>query len=296
MSAPDPQPLTTYLELRASRADGEEEGGLSHKAGGLFLLHVLEVAAHGEPRGGITLVHDAGDHGGRYLEAARAWAKRGWAVALPDMRGHGRSEGERGHSAGMPEVLRDLDHVQQHLAYRLPTAPRVLVGQGLGALYCLMHALERPGEAAALVLLAPRLAPAFAAPAAGGWKRLFQTPGPTSPCLVGNDPLALTSDAAEQAAWRADTLVHDAISVHAAARASESARGALARVGELAVPTLLLHGSADTLADPALSRTLAAPRLEMRMLEGLRHDLLHERTRAELFETIATWLASAIGV
>jgi acylglycerol lipase len=295
MGASEPEPLTTYLELRASRPDGEEADGLSHKAGGLVLLHVLEVAARGEPRGGITLVHDAGDHGGRYLDAARAWAKAGWAVALPDMRGHGRSEGERGHSAGIREVLRDLDQVQQHLAYRLPTAPRVLVGQGLGALYCLVHALDRPGDTAALVLLAPRLAPRFAPPAAAGWKRLFGKPAPTAACPVGNDPAALTSDAAEQAAWRGDPLVHDTISARAAEQAAEAARGALPRVAGLALPVLVLHGGEDTLADPALSRSLAAPRLEVRLLEGRRHDLLHERGREELCAEISDWIGRALG-
>src|SRR5688572_25682307 len=136
-----PQPLATYLELRQSTPDGEEGAGLSHKGGGLVLLHVQELASHGEPRGGLTIVHDAGDHGGRYLDAARTFAAAGWAVALPDLRGHGKSEGERGHSAGIQEVLRDLDAVQDHLAYRLPIAPKALVGCGLGALYALRYAL-----------------------------------------------------------------------------------------------------------------------------------------------------------
>ena len=70
-----PEPLTTYLELRESTAEGDEGAGLSHKAGGLVLLHVLEIAAHGEPRGGVTILHDAGDHGGRYVEAANALAR-----------------------------------------------------------------------------------------------------------------------------------------------------------------------------------------------------------------------------
>ena len=59
------QAFATYLELRASTDDGREAAGLSHSSEGLVLLHVLEVAAHGEPRGSVTVVHDAGGHGGR---------------------------------------------------------------------------------------------------------------------------------------------------------------------------------------------------------------------------------------
>src|SRR5687768_2513018 len=131
------EPYVTYLELRESTAAGDAGAGLSHSSSGLVLLHVLELAAYGEPRGAVTIVHDAGEHGGRYLALARALAGAGWAIALPDLRGHGRSEGERGHCAGINEVVRDLGDVQDHLAYRQPDAPKVLVGQGLGALWCL---------------------------------------------------------------------------------------------------------------------------------------------------------------
>src|SRR5689334_25446616 len=85
------EPFVTYLELRESAPDGSLGAGLSHKSKGLVLLHVLELAAYGEPRGAVTFVHDAGDHGGRYLGLARVLAGDGWSVALPDLRGHGRS-------------------------------------------------------------------------------------------------------------------------------------------------------------------------------------------------------------
>src|SRR6185295_3201964 len=113
MSSTDP--FVTYLELRESTAEGEAGAGPSHKSEGLVLLHVLELAAYGEPRGAITFVHDAGDHGGRYLSLARARASDGWSVALPDLRGHGKSEGERGHTNGIAEVVRDIGDVQDHL-------------------------------------------------------------------------------------------------------------------------------------------------------------------------------------
>lgn len=56
------------------------------------------------------------------------------------------------------------------LAYRLPDAPKVLVGrgQGLGALQALTFALEKPGDLAALVLLAPRWRPGLRDPQTGG--------------------------------------------------------------------------------------------------------------------------------
>ena len=137
--------FATYLELRESDEKGEASAGLSHTSEGLVLFHVLELAARGEPRGILTIVHDAGEHGGRSLDLAGVLAEEGWAVALPDLRGHGKSEGQRGHSAGRKEVVRDLDEVFQHLAYRLVGAPKTLIGIGSGALHGLALCADRPG-------------------------------------------------------------------------------------------------------------------------------------------------------
>jgi alpha-beta hydrolase superfamily lysophospholipase len=293
---PNPEPTSTYLELRESTAEGQEAAGLSHTPGGMFLLHVQEVAAYGEPKGGVTLVHDAGDHGGRYLDAAGVLAEAGWAVALPDLRGHGKSEGERGHSAGLSEVVRDLDEVQQHLAYRLPIAPKVLVGQGLGGLYALTYALEKPGAISALVLLSPRLAPSFELPAAaGGLLKMFKKSAPTDAGQIGLDPAQLTTDAAQQAAWKSDELTHDVITRRAAEQAAEAGRTLPARIGEVGVPVLVLHGANDRVADPAASEALAGPNVEVRLKEGRAHDLLHEAGAATIAEEVRDWVASHVG-
>lgn len=289
------EPLTTYLELRESGADGSEGSGLSHTSKGLVLLHVLELAAWGEPAGGITLVHDAGDHGARYLATARLFAEQHWAVALPDLRGHGRSEGLRGHSNGLREVLRDLQSVQDHLAYRLPDAPKVLMGQGLGALYALSFALEKPEQLAALVLLAPRWRPSFDVPKpSGGLMKLFKKPSPTDAGKVGNQPQLLTSSDAERHAWEGDSLVHDVITLRAAEEAVRIAERCRAAARELQVPTLLVHGDKDAVSALEDSRAFAGPRVELRVAEGMAHDLLHERGSEQLAAGVCTWLTGRL--
>ena len=223
------EPFVTYLELRESTPDGEQAAGLSHSSSGLVLLHVLELAASGEPRGAVTLVHEAGEHGGRYLEFARTLAASGWAVALPDLRGHGRSEGARGHSNGVKEILRDLGDVQDHLAYRQPEAPKVLLGFGLGALWALAYACEKPESVAALVLVAPRLAPKFELPAKpSGLFKSFKKLVPDAPGKLG---FGVASDPA-------DPLRHDVITLRAGEQALEAAAKYAPRLSQLSMPVL----------------------------------------------------------
>jgi len=210
------------------------------------------------------------------------------------MRGHGKSEGARGHSAGAKEIVRDLDAVQQHLSYRLPIAPKALIGQGLGAIYALHYALEKPGQVSALVLLAPRWDPKFEVPQVGGLMKLFKKAEPTSAGRVGVTAGELTSDVGQQAAWRSDPAVHDVITLRAATQVAEMAAGCAERIGRVGAPVLILHGAADTLADSGASKTKASSSVEVEILPGQKHDLLHETGAAATLARIADWLAAHV--
>ncbi len=290
-----PQAYVTNLELRESNPDGTEGAGLSHTSKGLFLLHVLELASYGEPRGGATLLHDAGDHGARYEDFAHVLAQDGWAVALPDLRGHGRSEGERGHSFGFREVERDVDAILDHLAYRMPEGPQILIGQGLGGLQALAYGIERPGRVAALVLLSPLLEPRFQAPEKkGGLKGMFQKLGPKSPGALAWTPEMRTSEPKEQANLARDSAVHDAITLRGIEAFHEALQRVASGLDRLSVPVLVLHGANDPIASPEKSRGLARAGIEVRLVEGVQHDLLHERGAGERMQEIRTWIDARV--
>ena len=284
--------LLTNLELRESTETGEEASGLSHASmEGMFLLQVNELAAAGQPRGAVTIVHDIGDHGGRYQDFARKFAAAGWAVALPDMRGHGGSEGDRGHSAGIREVVRDLAEIQNHLAYRMPDAPKILVGQGLGAVQCLTFALEQPGVVEAVVLVAPLHEPKFALPEpASGLKKFFKKVGPRSPGAIGYQPDQLTADANQAQAWSGDSLVHDVVTLRAGEQAAEAAKTYLPRVGEAGIPVLVVHGSADPIASAQASRALASSSVDVEIVDGARHHPLQDVSADATMQRILDWI------
>ncbi len=285
------EPFVTYLELRESTPEGDVGAGLSHTSKGLVLLHVLELAADGEPRGAVTFVHDAGDYGGRYMPLARGLAAAGFAVALPDLRGHGRSEGERGHTNGIKEIVRDLGDVQDHLAYRQPDAPKVLVGQGLGALWCLAYACEKPDGVSALVLASPLLSPRFELPErAGGIAKLWKKVGPTSPGRTGWNAEQRTSDPAAARAMVGDEDVHGIVTLRAGEEALEAAKRYVPRIAALPMPVLVLAGAADEIAPPSEARQLKSARVDVLEFEGARHDLFHERKSAEIVASVTRWL------
>ena len=50
------------------------------------------------PKAVVVLVHGHGEHVGRYDHVGEAFTKAGYALTAFDLRGHGRSDGPRGHT------------------------------------------------------------------------------------------------------------------------------------------------------------------------------------------------------
>lgn len=286
--------ILTNLELRESTETGDVAEGLSHSSmKGMFLLEVLELAASGEPRGAATIVHDAGDHGGRYKALAAELASDGWAIALPSLRGHGGTEGDRGHSAGLLEVVRDLEEIQNHLAYRMPDSPKLLIGQGLGALYSAVFALERPGVVQALVLLNPLHEPRFQEPEAPrGLKKLFNKVTPRSAGSIGWTADDLSQDQAAANDYLADAQTHDVITLRAIDQAREAA-SSLSRLAQTNIPILIIQSSDDPLSDAARSAALAGGNVDVESVEG-RHFPLMGGSAAAVQAKIRAWIDEKI--
>lgn len=302
MSTPDF--LLTNLELRASNPDGTEGEGLSHKTGGiggagLVLVRALELAptpdklVDGEPVGAVIVVHDIGDHGGRYEGLATSLADAGWMVTLPDLRGHGGSEGERGHVPGLPEPVRDVHSMREHVAYRMPDAKSVVVGVGAGALYAMAYAKAHADEVNALVLVAPLLAPSFDLPKKkGGLMGMLKKVGPTSPGTIGWTADQLCADPAAQAAWSADPARGDVVTLGAGEALAAAVTEAPAGYADLGKPTLVLAGSDDPIAPAADAEALAARiGATYRCFEGRRHDLLRDAGGDEVVAAILEWMS-----
>lgn len=282
----------TNLELRESTETGEVASGLSHESmKGMVLLTVLELAARGEPKGAVTVLHDAGDAGERYKALATDLAEKGWAVALPDLRGHGRTEGERGHSNGLREVCRDVQEIQDHLAYRMPHEPKVLVGVGLGANYAAAYAVEHPGILAGLVLVAPLYEPKFQRPEAPkGLSKFFKKLTPLSPGSTGFGPDDLTSASAQATAWSASELTHDVITLRAIDEAERSAREHLTQLTKAGIPVLVIHGADDPVSSAQGTRALSGDGIETKIVEGARHHPMHDKGSAEVRREITAWI------
>src|SRR5690606_23807039 len=143
------------------------------------------------------------------------------------------------------------------------------------------YATERAAQLAGLVLSSPFLIDAN--PRAAWLLKLVDVLAGLTPRLPVTkvDAGAISRDPVEVARYLDDPLVHTA-GVPAVSGQTLTVEGAasLARASRLAVPTLVLHGSADTVAGVAGSRRLVADApagvVQLEEIEGGYHELFHD--------------------
>ena len=74
-------------------------------------LHVTHWYKIENPKGTLCIIHGLGEHQERYAHVAKFYSEHGFNVFTYDQRGHGKSEGKRGHSPGIEFNLDDLERV-----------------------------------------------------------------------------------------------------------------------------------------------------------------------------------------
>ena len=63
----------------------------------------------------ILLIHGLGEHSGRYLNLIQDFNDKNISVFTIDIRGHGKSEGKRGHSPSYEQLMSDIQYFVQHV-------------------------------------------------------------------------------------------------------------------------------------------------------------------------------------
>jgi lysophospholipase len=252
---------------------------------------------HRPPRGTVVLVHGLGEHAGRYAHLAAHLGRRGWAVLAGDLRGHGRSGGQRGHARRFGDYLDDLALLLGD-ARRSTPGPVVLFGHSLGAVIATRYVQTRnPGDLGGLVLSGIGLDLGLALPP---WKRwASRVAASVFPRLAAHNGIAaadLASDPRVGAAYRGDPLVHRWVTA-AWYREFERARAALLPdASRVRGAVLLLHGADDPVARARgvarLASAMTAATVTVRLYPGARHEVLNDPAAGRVWDDLDTWLAA----
>lgn len=219
---------------------------------------------------------------------------RGIGTFAMDLRGHGLSQGARGHvdswSRWVDDIHAFLGLVETHVGGEV-----VPLGHSFGGAAMLSAALAgKLRGARRFVLSSPALRTKVAVPQ---WKvSLGEMASRVMPGLALSNEVdagSLSRIPEVVTAYKTDPLVHPKISARMYTEWQRATQDILKRAGEIKIPFLITAGSDDRLIDPAGSEDLhrAAPAMsELHVLPGRYHEPFNDLGSDEVFDLIARWL------
>jgi acylglycerol lipase len=249
----------------------------------------------GEPRGEVVITHGFIEHGGRYQLIAEALFACGFAVSVTDLRGHGRSGGEKCWVRSFDDYLDDLDCLFDRVYRRTNNKPLFLLGHSLGGLIAVLWCIRRQPTLRGLILSGPALElPDRLFP----WLRHVAKIGSVlfpRLRLVRLGCRNISRDEAVVRQFRDDPLVfHGRFPVRTGAEIMRAGGIARQRFHEVRAPLLILHGTADGVATVEASRALhkqaESSDKQLLLYEGLYHEVLNEPEREQVLSEMIRWI------
>ena len=195
----------------------------------------------------------------------------------------------------MAEFTDDLDILFDIATSAHPGLPTFLLGHSMGGAIALAYALDHQDRLTALVLSGPALVVTTGTPKpVVELGKLIGRVLPDVP-VQKLDSKAVSRDPAVVAAYDADPLVHHGLVPAGIARVLVLNEESVARrLPDLALPLLVLHGSADTLADPAGTELVAdragSDDLTKKVYDGLFHEVFNEPENDRVLGDLVDWL------
>lgn len=242
----------------------------------------------------LVIHHGLGEHIGRYTSVVEALGDLPLTIWGYDARGHGESDGKRGHADGLDQLADDLHTNLARVREQTGVESVILMGHSMGAATVLWLTSRGalPDWVSAVVVSAPPVVLDLNL-AARVKVRVGRVLSMLAPAVtVGSelDPSGISSVADEVRRYQHDALIHDQVSLALGRSLVEDAPTVLQRLGSCSKPLLVLHGADDPIAlcsgSKELSRLL--PESELHIFEGARHEIHHETSeiRTALFDAL----------
>jgi acylglycerol lipase len=258
-------------------------------------LFLRSWKASGTAKAIVVVVHGFNSHSGYYQWAAEQLTRSGLTVYAPDLRGRGKSDGERFYVNDIEEYSRDVNDAVKLAKCREPGLPVFVLGHSAGGVVSCIYTLEHQAELAGLIcedfafeVYAPELA--------------LELLKGLSHVLPHTHVLALPNKDFTRDPKALEVMNHDPLianesqstnTVAAMARADERLRKDFP---EIKLPVLIMHGTADKVTKPSGSQffydTAGSADKTLKLYDGHVHDLLNDLGKETAIADIQEWIVS----
>ena len=249
----------------------------------------------------LIIVHGLGEHSGRYGNLVSAFGGKNISVFAIDHRGHGKSQGKKGHIDSFMDYIYDLKLFVEYVKEENRGLPVVLYGHSMGGVIAAKYALTYSDDPSVVVLSSPGFAPAFTVP---GWKKsvaaFFSARIGSLTMSNGLSSSDISRDSEVVAAYDNDPLVHNKVSARWFIEFMKTGEDCMANAHSLMKPLLVFHGRGDKIADYKASeefgRKAGSSIKEVLLYNEMYHELINEpeADRAKVLKDVVSWILTQI--
>jgi len=240
-----------HSDAIASRQEGKFSG-----VGGLDLYY-QSWHPGGEVRGILAIVHGLGGHSGLYKPIVEYLLPREYAVYALDLRGHGRSSGQRGYINTWTEFRDDLQAFLKLIQQQQPGYPIFLLGHSLGGVIALdytLHYVKDQSTLAGVIGFSPSIGQVGVPLSRVVLGKLFSRVWPRFSLHIGLDFSAGSRNQKILDSYTQDKLRHTLATARLSTEFFATVDWIHTHAEKWQVPLLILHGGADRIALPAGSQ------------------------------------------
>ena len=261
--------------------------------GGLNIFTRSWRPATGQPRAVVVIVHGFNSHSGQYTWVAEQFVDSGFAVYALDLRGRGRSEGERFYVETIEDYVNDVATFVRIAKSAEPGLPVFVLGHSAGGVVSCVYTLEHQSEINGLIcedfayqLPVPDLVLLFV-------KGLSYITPHTHVYTLNNEEFSRDTSVVES--MNNDILIKGESQP---AQTSKAMLDAAQRLSEefpaIRLPLLIMHGTADKVTKPSGSQHFyeqaGSTDKTLKLYEGHYHDLLNDISKEEVMADITAWI------
>jgi alpha-beta hydrolase superfamily lysophospholipase len=244
--------------------------------------------------GVVVIIHGLGGHCGAFSRIVEDLVRRGYVVYGFDLRGHGRSPGQRGYINRWSEFREDLHCFLALVQSQTDSLPCVLLGHSLGALIALDYGLRSPAQVRGIIALAPALKQVGVSSIKMIAGQVLSWIYPRFSLNTGIDQAAASRDPAVLQAYAQDPLRHSKGTARLATEFLATTAWMWKQTINLQVPLLIMHGEADRVTSAAASEAFfqQVSSLDKTWFAypNAYHHLYDDLDYLEVFTNLGNWL------
>jgi len=242
----------------------------------------------------VVLIHGLGTHSGVFQNVVDYLVPQGYEVYALDLRGHGRSEGQRGYINRWQEFREDLHLLLQQIRSQRACCSYILWGHSLGGTIALDYILHYSENIQGAIVTAPALNKVNISNFKLALGKLFSNVLPRFSLKLGIPHEDNARTPAEQLAYEQDPLRHEYGTARLATEFSATVDWIYSHASEIKIPLLVMHGNADRVTLPEGSRAffqrVIFPDKEHHEYPDSYHDLYVDAHARKVFTDLEIWL------